>query len=227
MEFAEPQGVTFPMFAASLRAVLPQSEQRTLAEVLTRLQAGDEQVLPYALPELSAAAAERELGWRAHAQFPAQLGEICVQELAAWREARLRQQAAARRVRRKERLRSLVPWLENMAGALLVGALSGTVFAGERWPSFVLSYLYISAMGLLYGKRQSLSAVVLSLLVLITGELRRGADLVAMLYEPSLLLLMISYFFIGVLTGYFADRAAHAREAAWWQKQRRRNVMGS
>lgn len=82
-------------------------------------------------------------------------------------------------------------------------------------------------MGLLYGKRQSLLAVVLSLLVLITGELRRGADLVAMLYEPSLLLLMISYFFIGVLTGYFADRAAHAREAAWWQKQRRRNVMGS
>lgn len=220
MEFAEPQGVTFPMFAASLRAVLPQSEQRTLAEVLTRLQAGEEQALPYALPELSAAAAERELGWRAHAQFPAQLGEICAQALAAWREARLRQQAAARRVRRKERLRSLVPWLENMAGALLVGALSGTVFAGERWPSFVLSYLYISAMGLLYGKRQSLSAVVLSLLVLITGELRRGADLVAMLYEPSLLLLMISYFFIGVLTGYFADRAAHAREAAWWQKQR-------
>ena len=91
----------------------------------------------------------------------------------------------------------------------------------------MLSYLYISAMGLLYDKRQSLSAVVLSLLVLITGELRRGADLVAMLYEPSLLLLMISYFFIGVLTGYFADRAAHAREAAWWQKQRRRNVMGS
>jgi hypothetical protein len=70
----------------------------------------------------------------------------------------------ARRVRRKERLRSLVPWLEKYGGALLVGALSGTVFAGERGPSFVLSYLYISAMGLLYGKRQSLPAVALSLL---------------------------------------------------------------
>ena len=56
--------------------------------------------------------------------------------------------------------------------------------------------------------------------VLLTGSLmQQGVNLVGMLYQPEILLHLVSYLFAAVLTGYFADSRAYEREAASWQKR--------
>ena len=130
MEFAEPQGVTFPMFAASLRAVLPQSEQRTLAEVLTRLQAGDEQVLPYALPELSAAAAEDAAMEAADAQQEAAQAEAEAAQAAAEAAQQEKEEAAA-----EDDVREAEDWARE-AAADLVSAQAWEREAAEQVAHF-------------------------------------------------------------------------------------------
>ena len=56
--------------------------------------------------------------------------------------------------------------------------------------------------------------------VLLTGSLmQQGVNLVGMLYQPEILLHLVSYLFAAVLTGYFADSRSYEREAASWQKR--------
>ena len=79
--------------------------------------------------------------------------------------------------------------------------------------AFDFAFLYIGCMGLLYGKRQALIAALFSLALLIHSLLAQGGDLVAMLYNPREFLHFVSYFFVAVLTGYFADRASYEQRA--------------
>ena len=63
-------------------------------------------------------------------------------------------------------------------------------------------------------------SVAAALFILVTCLTLRGGELVSLLYNPLELLHFISYLFVGVLTGYFADRASYERAAAKWQEQR-------
>lgn len=217
---SEESGVTFAAFAASLREALPQSERAALAEVLAVLEKGEGAALSYAMAAPDTAIAAKDLGWTPHAHFPEHLADVCGAVLEERRAAVQQQAAAVRRLHLRARWQRFVPWVENAAGAALLSVLSATFPAGDRWLLSSLSALYIGTMGLLYGKRQAMPAVFVSLCLLVLSELRHGAEAIALLYEPPVLLLMIAYFFIGVLTGYFADRSAHERAAAQWQKRR-------
>ena len=89
--------------------------------------------------------------------------------------------------------------------------------------AFDFAFLYIGCMGLLYGKQQALIAAVLSLALLVHNLLGAGGDLVAMLYNPREFLHFVSYFFVAVLTGYFADRASYQQLADTRIKRRLKN----
>ena len=121
--------------------------------------------------------------------------------------AAVEQQEKKRKAWRKRIIAMVRPYAENvllffvMAFIMLhqKGSVVNTVIGMD------FNYVYIAAMGILYGKRQSIPAVVASSVLLIYSFLSNGADLVALLYLPQHLLHFASYLFVGVLTGYIAD----------------------
>ena len=203
-------------------------EQLTVAEFVAFVQRlTGQSLLPqsvriaamYAQPVCSEQEAQDELGWRA--KYALEQGA----ELA-WTAAQAAVNKQSRQGKRnlwrsvwRSRLQRGVPYLENMVGALLMLGASGLRGGGLVNPLayFDLNFLYIGTMGLLYGKQQALIAMVLSWILLVGGMLQQGANMVGLLYQPEVLIHLISYLFVAVLTGYFADSRTYEREASAWQ----------
>lgn len=138
------------------------------------------------------------------------------------RLAEVRQQAERKlEAEEKFRLRKevAIPYLENIAGAVLMLLAAWLQGGSTVNPTiyFDLNFVYIGAMGILYGKSQSLLAMAFSSFILLKMLLGAGANAVALLYMPQHLLHFIAYLFVAVLTGYFADARSFERESAAWQ----------
>ena len=135
---------------------------------------------------------------------------------------------ASRRERRAHKLREwkgkMIPLLENIAGALLMVLIAyfqeGTTVNPAIY--FDMNFVYIGAMGILYGKSQSLIAMVLSSVILLGVLLRAGANAVALMYMPEHLLHFVAYLFVAVFTGYFADARAFERQSNKWHEEQAR-----
>ena len=170
---------------------------------------------PAGYPVLRSVRADAELGWRARRPLAPGLQETWESMVAA-RDAYI---ADLRTLSRRAWLgrvqQRIVPYAETLAGALVTAGVSylqsGTPV--NSMTAFDFAFLYIGCMGLLYGKRQALIAALFSLALLIHSLLAQGGDLVAMLYNPREFLHFVSYFFVAVLTGYFADRASYQQRA--------------
>ena len=164
---------------------------------------------------LHSAIIERELGWRSRRPLAEGLKET-YEAMQAARSAYMDDIRALSRRAWLERVRQkVVPYAENLAGALVTAGVSylqgGT--SVNSMTAFDFAFLYIGCMGLLYGKQQALIAAIFSLILLIHSLLAQGGDLVAMLYNPREFLHFVSYFFAAVLTGYFADRESYRQHA--------------
>ena len=164
---------------------------------------------------LHSAIAERELGWRSRRPLAEGLKET-YEAMQAARDAYVDDIRALSRRARLERIRQkIVPYAENLAGALVTAG--GSYLQGgtsvNSMTAFDFAFIYIGTMGLLYGKQQALIAALFSLALLIHSLLAQGGDLVAMLYNPREFLHFVSYFFAAVLTGYFADRESYRLRA--------------
>ena len=174
---------------------------------------------------LKSAIAEKELGWRPVRPLAQGLKETW-ETMCAMHDTRVADvRAMSRRARLARLQQRFIPYAENLAGAALtagVGALQGGTTVNAM-TAFDFAFLYIGCMGLLYGKQQALIAAVLSLALLVHSLLGAGGDLVAMLYNPREFLHFVSYFFVAVLTGYFADRASYQQLADTRIKRRLQN----
>ena len=164
---------------------------------------------------LHSAIIERELGWRSRRPLAEGLKET-YEAMQAARSAYMDDIRALSRRAWLERVRQkVVPYAENLGGALVTAGVSylqgGT--SVNSMTAFDFAFLYIGCMGLLYGKQQALIAAIFSLILLIHSLLAQGGDLVAMLYNPREFLHFVSYFFAAVLTGYFADRESYRQRA--------------
>lgn len=164
---------------------------------------------------LRSAIIERDLGWRSRWPLAEGLKET-YEAMQAARSAYMDDIRALSRRAWLERVRQkIVPYAENLAGALVTAGVSylqgGT--SVNSMTAFDFAFLYIGCMGLLYGKQQALIAAIFSLILLIHSLLAQGGDLVAMLYNPREFLHFVSYFFAAVLTGYFADRESYRQRA--------------
>ena len=171
---------------------------------------------------LHSAIIERELGWRSRRPLAEGLKET-YEAMQAARNAYMDDIRALSRRAWLERVRQkVVPYAENLGGALVTAGVSylqgGT--SVNSMTAFDFAFLYIGCMGLLYGKQQALIAAIFSLILLIHSLLAQGGDLVAMLYNPREFLHFVSYFFAAVLTGYFADREAFRQRADGRVKRR-------
>ncbi len=168
---------------------------------------------------------EKELGWCPVRPLAKGLEETW-EAMRTMYDARVTNiRTMSRRARLARLQQRFIPYAENLAGAALtagVGALQGGTTVNAM-TAFDFAFLYIGCMGLLYGKQQALIAAVLSLVLLIHSLLGAGGDLVAMLYNPREFLHFVSYFFVAVLTGYFADRASYQQLADTRIKRRLQN----
>lgn len=168
--------------------------------------------------------ARRELGWKARYVLPEGLRLTVEGERAAARAQVEADEAQARAERCKALKEMLVPYAENVLGALLMALVAFWQDGSpvNPWIYFDVNFVYIGVMGLLYGKRQALLAMVFSSVILLVSLLAKGANAVALLYMPQHLLHFISYIFVAVATGYFADGRTYEREAAAWQASQAR-----
>ncbi|MBR4694465.1 MAG: NAD(P)-dependent oxidoreductase [Selenomonadaceae bacterium] len=166
----------------------------------------------------------RELGWQARQDLKDGFGKAC-QAMADHLAGRgILEEEKKKEQEREGRKNLLLPYAKNLAGFLLmvlVAKLQGNLVVNPVI-YFDMNFLYIGAMGLLYGKRHALLACLLSSLLLAWTLVGRGMDVVGILYVPQYLLHFTSYLFAAILTGYFADCRENEQEAAQWMDSRHR-----
>ncbi len=113
------------------------------------------------------------------------------------------------------------PYLENIGLfvlVLVISYLQGKTPVNEA-TGLDICYLYIIIMGIMYGKSQSMPAVIPSMALLTWGLLNRHGELASILYLPENLFHYTTYLFLGVFTGYVAD-SWHSREDSLLYKLR-------
>ena len=128
---------------------------------------------------------------------------------------------------RKRILKRLIPYGENLFGAVL---MAGVARIGEMYGLrgyFDPNFLYIGVMGLLYGKLHSVLAAALSAFLLSAGYIHEGADLVGLLYDPAMVLHYVAYIVTAGVTGYFYDSTRFERQSNELSRQRltRQNTL--
>lgn len=214
---------TWAAFSSLVTPLLPKGS--VLPEALRPERVSEEDLdrhLIFGSAALDGTAAEKELGWSSRADDPTGLKSAAGGIIEAWKKHKEEEKELQRKSARKDRLLQYVPFMENIGGFLIMAiVLALRIFSGSRSP-FDFNYVYIGAIGLLYGKQQAFLAGILSTILLITQMLFTGRDPFSMLYDPMSLLHLISYYFVSVLSGYFADRETYEKAAARWREEKDR-----
>ncbi len=99
------------------------------------------------------------------------------------------------------------PYLENI-GLFLVVLLISILQGGSpvnQATGLDICYIYIIVMGIMYGKKQSMPAILPCMILLTWGLLNRHGELASIFYIPDNLFHYSTYLFLGVFTGYVAD----------------------
>ena len=131
-----------------------------------------------------------------------------------------RRQKERQEQRDKKIKERIMPYAENVIGALLMLWLMQIQGGSSVNPivPFDFNFLYIAVMGLLYGRRQAFLAVFFSYLILLVlsfGNL--GFGLIAVMYQPAELLHFLSYLAMGVITGYISEQSKFRDDENRWQ----------
>ena len=115
--------------------------------------------------------------------------------------------AGQQQTKGRHSLEQIKPYLENIGLFVLVVIIS--ILQGNTPVNSAtgldISYMYIIIMGILYGKKQSLPAVLPSMALLTWGILSQHGELASVLYEPENIFHYSTYLFLGVFTGYITD----------------------
>lgn len=220
LHFGGGQGYGFDSLAADVRSLLPVGAK--LPQAVQGRVSQETSMLTFGHPFLDCARAYQELGWQPRCDIREGV-HAAVQSVLEKREAaRHAKTSLTTRERLKQLWHRAVPYVENGAGALLMAGIAALQQGSpvNRVIPVDFNFVYIGTFGLLYGKRQAVLSVAASLAILVTCLTLRGGELVGMLYNPVELLHFVSYLFVGVLTGYFADRASYERAANGWKERR-------
>jgi UDP-glucuronate decarboxylase len=108
-------------------------------------------------------------------------------------------------------------YVENLGLFSIMAALSYVNLHGTIDAQLGLdyNYIYIGIMGILYGKRQSMLATVLSIGIFVSNVVARGGDIIGIMYQAQYLIHLAAYLSIGVVTGFVSDngkRVAHDKK---------------
>lgn len=155
------------------------------------------------LGELDNSRIKQELGWQPKYSLAEGLAET-----HRWYAERHARRSKLKTIKKNSMFTRYRPYLENGTLFLLMGTISYASLNGsimDFWVGLDYNYVYIAIMGLMYGKRQSLPAVLLSSILFIVYMMARGADFVSLIYQVQYLTHLATYLCVGVVTGYITD----------------------
>jgi len=99
----------------------------------------------------------------------------------------------------------LMPYAENLLAFALTAWLTMTQQYGS-YGAIDVKLFYITIMGNLYGNRQSILAVVLSIILFVYQKLLDGREFISLLYDTDFFFQIAIYLFLGLVVGYSIDR---------------------
>ncbi len=102
-------------------------------------------------------------------------------------------------------LKRLLPYGEN----LLAFALTAWLTLSQEHTAYGVidaKLFYITIMGILYGNRQSILAVVMSIGLFVYQKLQDGREFISLLYDTDFFFQIAIYLFIGLVVGYAIER---------------------
>jgi len=99
----------------------------------------------------------------------------------------------------------IFPTIENILAFALTAWLSLSL-VNNMYGVIDVKLFYITIIGILYGNRQALVSVVLSIGLLTYQELTAGRDLLSLTYDTDFFFRIAIYLFIGLVVGYAIER---------------------
>ncbi|MBD2867545.1 NAD-dependent epimerase/dehydratase family protein [Paenibacillus arenilitoris] len=106
-------------------------------------------------------------------------------------------------------VKAFVPYAENLLAFALAAWLTYKI--DDTQYNFIdVKLFYIIIIGIIYGNRQSITAVALSALLHTYQLLENGYDLISLFYGTDLFFQVAVYLFVGLVVGYSVDRRTFA-----------------
>ncbi|WP_171056278.1 NAD-dependent epimerase/dehydratase family protein [Paenibacillus sinopodophylli] len=102
-------------------------------------------------------------------------------------------------------MKSVQPYAENV----LAFALTAWIVLSQQSSAYGLidvELFYITIIGIIYGNRQSILAVVLSIGLFLFKKLNDGHEIVSLMYDTDFFFQIAIYLFIGLVVGYSVER---------------------
>ncbi|WP_310832546.1 NAD-dependent epimerase/dehydratase family protein [Paenibacillus pedocola] len=147
----------------------------------------------------------RELDWAPKYNLRTGLQRMYDRNIKEQETAPVLKPAAVKSSRLRSRSKTFLPYIENLlAFAAVYGlseALERTDYAGVDF-----KLVYIIVMGVFYGSRQSMLAVLLSIVFFVVEQTENGRDLVSLMYDSTLFFQVALYLLIGLVVGYSVER---------------------
>ncbi|UVI31255.1 NAD-dependent epimerase/dehydratase family protein [Paenibacillus spongiae] len=105
----------------------------------------------------------------------------------------------------KQWLKKYMPYGENLLAFILTAWLSLTQITND-YSAIDIKLFYITIIGIMYGSRQSILAVVLSIGLFVYQKLLDGREFISLLYDTDVFFQIAIYLFIGLVVGYAIER---------------------
>ena len=141
-----------------------------------------------------------DISWKPKYALQEQLPKV-----VQWFKERSKTTAVSVNISLKDKL---VPYLENFGFFGLIVLISFYLQDGStvnQYTGVDFAYVYIIAIGLLYGKSQSAISILLSCGLLCYKYIYHGADWIGILYQVQPMVHMATYLFLGTMVGYITD----------------------
>ena len=141
-----------------------------------------------------------DISWKPKYALQEQLPKV-----VQWFKERSKPTAVSVNISLKDKL---VPYLENFGFFGLIVLISFYLQDGStvnQYTGVDFAYVYIIAIGLLYGKSQSAISILLSCGLLCYKYIYHGADWIGILYQVQPMVHMATYLFLGTMVGYITD----------------------
>ena len=141
-----------------------------------------------------------DISWKPKYALQEQLPKV-----VQWFKERSKTTAVSVNISLKDKL---VPYLENFGFFGLIVLISFYLQDGStvnQYTGVDFAYVYIIAIGLLYGKSQSVISILLSCGLLCYKYIYHGADWIGILYQVQPMVHMATYLFLGTMVGYITD----------------------
>ncbi|MDQ0193531.1 NAD-dependent epimerase/dehydratase family protein [Paenibacillus wynnii] len=118
----------------------------------------------------------------------------------------------------RQKLKTALPYAENLLAFSAVYGLN-EILERSDYAGMDFKLVYITIIGILYGSRQSMLAVLLSILLFIRQQTENGRDVVSLLYDSTLFFQFALYLFVGLVVGYSIERRTNRLNNAEQQLQ--------